>query len=74
MAGTNATDHAHAADDHGDPGGHGHDDHGGAVGHDDADAQEPLGPIDWWAWGAGVLGAVAAGVIAVALYLSAQHR
>ena len=36
----------HLTDDHGDD--HGHDDHA----HD----EEPLGPIDLTAWGAGVLG------------------
>ena len=36
----------HATDDHGED--HGHDDH--------AHAEEPLGPIDVWAWGAGALG------------------
>ncbi len=42
------TDDHHAPDDHGDD--HGHDDHG--------HADEPLGPIDLWAWGAGALGVV----------------
>ena len=42
-----------------------------AAGHD-AHAQEPLGPVDWAAWGAGLLGAAAAGIIAVALYLAAN--
>ena len=36
----------HSTDDHGDD--HGHDDH--------AHADEPLGPIDPLAWGAGILG------------------
>ena len=39
----------HAPDDHGED--HGHDDHA----HDDS---MPLGPIDLFAWGAGVLGVV----------------
>ncbi|MBA3235778.1 MAG: hypothetical protein H0T59_07295 [Chloroflexi bacterium] len=38
----------HKTDDHED--GHGHDDHG--------QAEEPLGPIDVQAWGAGALGLV----------------
>ena len=62
---------AQPAGDH-DEGGHGHSDHGGGSGHDASHAQEPLGPIDWRAWGAGALGAVAAGVVAVALYLSSH--
>jgi len=41
----------HTTDDHG--GDHGHDDHG--------HGEEPLGPIDVAAWGAGVLG-IALGV------------
>ena len=36
----------HATDDHGDE--HGHDDH--------AHTEEPLGPIDVPAWGAGIVG------------------
>ncbi len=45
----------HKTDDHGDA--HGHDDHG----HTD----EPLGPIDIQAWGAGALGvAIGLGVAA----------
>ena len=38
----------HGPGNHGE--GHGHDDHG--------HAEEPLGPIDWPAWGAGVLGVI----------------
>ncbi len=44
----------HPADDHGDA--HGHDVH--------ADGEEPLGPIDIAAWGAGALGVVIGVVIA----------
>lgn len=60
MSDTHATDapgHANAAaGDHHDLSDHG-DDHG----HD----EEALGPIDFWAWGAGILGlAVALGVAA----------
>lgn len=75
MAGTDATLDPHAdaqpAGDHA-AGGHGHADHGTGGGHDASNAQEPLGPIDWRGWGAGALGAVAAGVIALALYLSSH--
>jgi hypothetical protein len=46
----------HASDDHVDA--HGHDDHG--------EAQEPLGPIDVRAWGAGLLGVVLGLVVAAA--------
>lgn len=74
MAGTDATldprADAQLAGDHV-AGGHGHADHGGS-GHDASHAQEPLGPIDLRAWGAGALGAVLAGVVAVALYLSSH--
>jgi hypothetical protein len=38
----------HGADDHADAPGHEHDDH--------VHGAEVLGPIDWAAWGAGVLG------------------
>lgn len=67
MAATDATDDGHHAgpadpDDRG---------RGAAVGHD-SHAQEPLGPIDWPAWGAGLLGAAAAAIVAVALYLAAR--
>ncbi len=76
MGGTASTDEAQetaqsAVDQGG--GAHGHADHGSAGGHDADHAQEQLGPVDWRAWGAGALGAVAAGVIAVALYL-ASHQ
>jgi hypothetical protein len=45
----------HSTDDHGDD--HGHDDH--------AHPDEPLGPIDIVAWGAGILGIAIGLVIAV---------
>ncbi|HSL97955.1 MAG TPA: hypothetical protein VK831_05230 [Candidatus Deferrimicrobiaceae bacterium] len=48
--------HAQPADHGGD---HGHDDHG----HD----AESLGPLDTWAWGAGVLGIILGLAVAVAL-------
>jgi hypothetical protein len=50
----------HRTDDHGDD--HGHDDH--------AHASEALGPVDVYAWGAGILGIVVAIVIAFTLALS----
>ena len=50
----------HATDDHGDD--HGHDDH--------ADDEEPLGPIDRAAWGAGLLGVGIAVVIAFCFVLA----
>ena len=43
----------HATDDHGDE--HGHDDH--------AHGEEPLGPIDAAAWGAGLVGAITALIV-----------
>ena len=55
-----ATAH-HATDDHGDD--HGHDDH--AHGDDAA-----LGPIDSFAWGAGLLGVIAGIVVVVAFVLA----
>jgi len=45
----------HSTDDHGED--HGHDDH--------AHGEEPLGPIDVAAWGAGVLGVLVGVAIAV---------
>ena len=50
----------HATDDHGDD--HGHDDHG----HRD----EPLGPVDVNAWGAGLLGVVLGLAVAAAFVLA----
>ena len=47
----------HTTDDHGDD--HGHDDHA----HEDEDGA--LGPIDIYAWGAGVLGVAIGAVIAI---------
>ena len=73
MAGHDAEVDPHAVTGHvSDPAadGHGHADHGD--GHDAAHAQATLGPIDWRAWGAGALGGVLAGVIAVALYLTSH--
>jgi len=50
---------------------HGLGDHGETHGHDDhAHAEEPLGPVDWPAWGAGVLG-VALGLVVVWAFILA---
>jgi hypothetical protein len=49
-------DDAHATDDHG------HDDH--------AHAEEPLGPIDVAAWGAGLLGIVIGLAVAICFVLA----
>ncbi len=49
----------HGADDHGDAPGHEHDDH--------AHPEEPLGPIDWRAYGAGALG-LAIGLLMAATF------
>ena len=51
-----------AADDHG--GDHGHDDHGHGA------EEEALGPVDTFAWGAGLLG-VLAGLLVVAAFVLA---
>jgi hypothetical protein len=50
----------HLTDDHGDD--HGHDDH--------AHEEEPLGPIDLAAWGAGGLGALVGLMIAICFYVA----
>jgi hypothetical protein len=50
----------HTTDDHGDD--HGHDDH--------AHADEPLGPIDVAAWGAGIVGIVIGLVVALCFVLA----
>jgi hypothetical protein len=52
----------HATDDHGDD--HGHDDHG--HGSDEA----ALGPIDSFAWGAGLLGVLAGIAVVIAFILA----
>jgi len=47
---------------------HGHEEHSG---HDEhADHGATLGPIDWAAWGAGILGIGAGLAVAAALYVS----
>jgi hypothetical protein len=50
----------HQTDDHGDD--HGHDDH--------AHGEEPLGPIDVFAWGAGAVGLVLGAVVAACFALA----
>ena len=50
----------HATDDHGED--HGHDDH--------AHGDDALGPIDTFAWGAGLLGVVLGLVVVVAFVLA----
>jgi hypothetical protein len=56
--------HAPDADGHA----HGHEEHGG---HDEhADHGTALGPIDWAAWGAGIVGIAAGLAVAAALYVS----
>ena len=52
----------HATDDHGED--HGHDDH--AHGAD----EEALGPIDTFAWGAGLLGVLAGLLVVVGFVLA----
>lgn len=58
---------------HGD-GGHGDGGHGQAEhadgGHGGHAGGTPLGPIDWAAWGAGLLGIAAGLAVAVCLYLA----
>ena len=68
MSDTTHDDHpsSHLADESGHA--HGHEEHGG---HDEhADHGVPLGPVDWAAWGAGVLGAAAGLAVAVCLYVA----
>jgi hypothetical protein len=52
----------HATDDHGED--HGHDDHGHG-----ADA-EALGPVDTFAWGAGLLGVIAGLIVVIGFVLA----
>ena len=47
---------------------HGHEEHGGHDEHDEHGAS--LGPIDWAAWGAGLVGVAAGLAVAAALYVS----
>ena len=56
----------HAAGDAHDGAVHDAPDHGSDRGHDDhGHAEEPLGPIDVWAWGAGALGIAVAAIMVV---------
>lgn len=65
----------HAADAHHVGGGHEHDhestghDHGDE-GHDPDHDGEQLGPVDWGAWGASLLGVGLGLVIALVMYLA----
>jgi hypothetical protein len=52
----------HGLDDHGDD--HGHDDH--------AHGEDALGPLDWAAWGAGIVG-VALGVAVTVCFVIATQ-
>lgn len=59
----------HGTGDHGEP--HGTGDHGEDHGHDDhGHAEAALGPVDWTAWGAGLLGIVLGLVIVVGLLIT----
>ena len=61
---------AHEPDD----AGHGHGEHGGHGGHGGHDEHgehvTARGPVDWLAWGAGLLGVGAGLAVAFCLYLS----
>ncbi len=49
--------------------------HGAAEdGHGDHGAGAQLGPVDWKAWGAGVLGVAAAAIVTICLYLASAPR
>jgi hypothetical protein len=61
---------AHDAADHGAAGDHGAADHADAHGHDAGHGEEPLGPIDVAAWGAGVFGVVIGIAIAACFMLA----
>jgi hypothetical protein len=64
----------HAADAHHVGGGHEHE-HASGHDHDEEHpaehAGEPLGPIDWGAWGAAVAGVAVAALIAASLAVAA---
>ena len=68
------TTHGHETDAPGHEGAVAHhttDDHGDTDGHDDhAHAEEPLGRIDVWAWGAGLFG-IALGLVMTAAFVLA---
>jgi len=59
---THANDEIHGAT-------HGEDAHADAA-HGDHEHGAPLGPIDWYAWGAGLLGIAAGLVVAACFYVS----
>jgi hypothetical protein len=63
MSGADHASTSHTEPTH-DGGGQGHDDgHGNGHGHEEA-----LGPIDWRAWGAAVVGLIGGLLVIVALY------
>jgi hypothetical protein len=66
-----ADDHKARHDEgtHAAPQGHGTVITGRAVGHPDEHAEEPLGPVDWRAWGASLLGVLVGVAICLALAL-----
>ncbi len=68
---THPSDAVHGAPSGDDPGGETHaggtDANAGHGGHEHA---EPLGPIDWGAWGGGILGVLAGLLVAGCLWLS----
>jgi hypothetical protein len=74
MSDTSHDDHppAHEPDEAGHA--HGHEEHGGHDEHADHDEHGdhgvPLGPVDWAAWGAGIVGAAAGIAVAVCLYVA----
>ena len=64
---------AHEIDGHGDiPGSHDIAGHGDMAGHGSGETG-PLGPLDARAWGAGILGVLTGGLVAVLLYLATYH-
>lgn len=62
-------EHVHAADAHHVGGGHDHDHDEGHMDAEADDHGETLGPIDWKAWGATLLGIGFAALIGFALVL-----
>jgi hypothetical protein len=66
-AGTPASQGAHAADVHGEPEDHPADD--GHAAHGDTHGAVALGPADWRAWLAGVVGVGAGLAVVVAMLL-----
>ncbi len=48
--------------------------HGAEDGHGGHGAAAQLGPVDWMAWGAGLLGVAAAAIVTICLYLASAPR